>query len=419
MRILEQEQRSYRKQIREGLLGPKAALWLSDAVNEIIDEEGLISLAERKDLGQEWKTPRILRRLQTIPVIGRLLQRLLFDRLAISFDSARSFVEAQEESLKLIESLLTAKEGDPGCPDKHILAIIEKEVNENKTRGLTFLENFRNSYPEIYNTIVTRHAIRSVLNYEKQMVESLQDKGLLDSRESVKFVSGIEERMKKLTELPSAIELYKPVGLLREISWLNGLDEEVFNQVVKQFRTRVYAVDSILVRENGPGDGLFIIVRGQVKVQLQNNVLDTIGPGSVIGEMAVLTGMPRTATVIAVSPVIVMWMSTRKMKALISSSKDLENRLWKFACTRFAMNLLSARKPYNEWQQKEFRQWLAAGEIMYPDNHGNIALKGKVGILLTGQATNKARNETVSAPTILESDDYVFSSNTRVYIRDK
>jgi len=129
--------------------------------------------------------------------------------------------------------------------------------------------------------------------------------------------------------------------------------------------------------------------------------------------------MPRTATVKAETPVTVLWMSTKKMKTLMRRSKDLENRLWKFACTRFAMNLLSVRKPYNEWQQKEFRQWLAAGEIMYPDNHGNIALKGKVGILLTGQATNKARNETLSAPTILESDDYVFSSNTRVFIREK
>ena len=103
----------------------------------------------------------------------------------------------------------------------------------------------------------------------------------------------------------------------------------------------------------------------------------------------------------------------------MKGSKDLENRLWKFACTRFAMNLLSARKPYNDWQQKEFRQWLATGEIMYPDNLGRISLKGNVGILLTGQATNPVKKETLTAPTILESDDYIFSSNTRVFIREK
>ena len=419
IRVLEQERSSYQNRFREGMLGPKAVRQLSDAVNELIDEEGLLSLAERNDLRQEWKTPWIPGKLQTIPLIGKWSLGFFYDHLANSFDSVRGFIDAQDESLKLIESLRVEKNEGIGLNDNEDLSLIKEEINENKAYGLTFLTSFRNTYPEIFDALATRKAIRSVLNYEKRMVESLLDKGLIDNRESARFISSIEERMKKLIDLPAILELYKPVDLLREISWLNGLDEKIFKQVVNHFRNRVYAVDSVLVRENGPGNGMFIIVSGQVKVKLQDHVIDSFGPGSIIGEMAVLTGMPRTATVIAESPVTVLWISSRKMRTLIKSSKELENRLWKFACTRFAMNLLSARKPYNEWQQKEFRQWLAAGEIMYPDNHGNIALKDKVGILLTGQATSQVRKETFSAPTLLEPNDYVFSSNSRVFIREK
>ena len=419
LHILEKEKSSYWNQFREGMLGQEAARRLSEVINEMTDTGELSSLANRKNLEWEWKIPRIFGWLYNKPVIGWFSRRYFFEQLATSFDMARAFIEAQEESLMQLESMLRTKDKDSGTIDKKNLPILEEEVNENKVHGLTFLRNFRNSYPGIYDAIATRQAIRSVLNYEKRMVERMLDKGLIDSGESVHILSGIDKRMKKMAGLPWVPEPPKPVELLREISWLNGLDDQVFNQVVDQFRYRVYPVDAILVKENGPGNGLFIITRGQVKVQLQEHVVDTFGPGSIMGEMAVLTGMPRTATVKAETPVTVLWMSTKKMKTLMRRSKDLENRLWKFACTRFAMNLLSVRKPYNEWQQKEFRQWLAAGEIMYPDNHGNIALKGKVGILLTGQATNKARNETLSAPTILESDDYVFSSNTRVFIREK
>jgi len=418
-RILEKEKSSYWNQFRDGMLGPVAVRRLSDAINIILDEGGLVSLAKRKDLEQEWKTPKIFGKLQSMRIVGRFAKRYFFDRLAVSYDSARGFVYAQDESLKLIENMLISQDDEHESVDEKNLAIIEEEINENKIHGLTFLRNLRNSYPEIYTAIATRQAIRSVLNYEKRMVERLLNKGRIDGGESHKFISDIEERMKKLMDTPPSFDLPKPVELLREISWLNGLEDSVFSKVVHDFQNRVYSVDATLVKENGPGDGLFVVVRGQVKVQLKEHVIAIIGPGSVIGEMAILTGMPRTATVKAESPVTVLWMSTSRMRGIMKHSKDLEERLWKFACTRFAMNLLSARKPYNDWQQKEFRNWLSAGEIMYPDDHGRIDLQGKVGILLNGKATSPDDSETFTAPAILESDGYKFSSNTRVFIRDK
>jgi len=418
-RILEREKSSYWNQFNEGMLGPTAVRRLSDAINEIIDEGGLVSLAKRKDLEQEWKTPKILGKLQAIPVIGRLSQRIFFERLAVSYDSARGFVNAQEESLKLIENMLIAQDEDSGSVDPENLSVIEGEINENKIHGLTFLRNLRNSYPEIYNAIATRQAIRSVLNYEKRMVERLLNKGRIDSEEANKIVSGIEERMKVLMDSPPRLELPKPVDLLHEISWLAGLDDKIFNRIVDEFQNRIYAVDATLVKENGPGDGLFVVVRGQVKISVSKTVMDILGPGNVIGEMAVLTGFPRTATVTAESPVTVLWMSTSKMKAIMKDSKDLEERLWKFACNRFAMNLLSSKRPFNEWQQKEFRQWLAAGEIMYPDDHGKINLKGKVGILVTGKAIPPGTEKTYTAPAILETSDYQFSANARVFVREE
>ena len=77
------------------------------------------------------------------------------------------------------------------------------------------------------------------------------------------------------------------------------------------------------------------------------------------------------------------------MKSIMKNSRDLENRLWKFASMRFAMNLLSQKKPYDRLAAKRIQTmafWPVT--IIYPDDKGNIDLKGKIGILVTGKATS-------------------------------
>ena len=56
-RILEREKRTYWELFNSGLLGASAITRLNDAINVIMDEGGLKSLSDRKDLENEWKTP--------------------------------------------------------------------------------------------------------------------------------------------------------------------------------------------------------------------------------------------------------------------------------------------------------------------------------------------------------------------------
>lgn len=200
MRILEKEKSSYWSQFSEGMLGPVAVRKLTEAINEIIDEGGLVSLSLRKDLEQEWKTPKILTRFQNTPVLGRVAKNFFLDRLAISYDSARGFVVAQEESLKLLENMSISSDADTSDLSQDEIEMLESEINENKIHGLTFLRNLRNSHPEIYSAVTTRYAIRTVLNHERRTIEKLLNKGRIDAGEAEKMISRVEERMKKLVD---------------------------------------------------------------------------------------------------------------------------------------------------------------------------------------------------------------------------
>lgn len=211
----------------------------------------------------------------------------------------------------------------------------------------------------------------------------------------------------------------KPVEMLRKLPWLSKLDEGVFKQVMDGFEIRQFQEGAMLLKKEDPDNGMFVIVSGKVKIEIRGITMDVAGMGSLIGEMAVLTGYPRTASVVALSPVEVVWIESARLKSIMKNSVELENSLWEFASMRFAMNLLGKREPFNQWEQNKFIQWLAAGEIKVPNENGWIDLEGKVGVLVTGTAALHDGSTIVKSPASLTGTEYIFSKEARVFLREK
>ncbi len=60
---------------------------------------------------------------------------------------------------------------------------------------------------------------------------------------------------------------------------------------------------TVIAREGERGIGLFLIVEGQCKISIGGKTKAKLGPGDFFGEVALLDGGPRTATVTAMTPV--------------------------------------------------------------------------------------------------------------------
>lgn len=416
-RVLEKEKSSYWNQFKEGLLGPIAVRNLTDAINEIIDSEGKISLSERKDLESLWQTPKFLNKLQSVPVLKKISQRFFFERLANSYDAARGFVEAQYESLKLAEGMAISSDSEELSVDQE-LATIESEINENRIHGLTFLRNLKNTYPEIYDAIATRQAIRSNLNSELKIVERLQKKGQIGSDEAHKMIDSIEERMKKLVDSPPAIKPPEKAKLLEEVAWLKELDKTTFNKVVSLFQHRNYAVGEKIIKEHGHVDGLYVVARGSVKVTINKKLVDILGKGSIIGEIAVLTNVPRTATVTAESPVTVLRLTSVSMQQVIHDNHTLEDKLWQIAAPRLAENILAEHGDYKNIQQVEIHKLLTKAELVLAKKVRNIDINDKLAILITGKAI-KSNDEHIEAPCLVEDNSVTLSRDSRMLICQK
>ena len=234
----------------------------------------------------------------------------------------------------------------------------------------------------------------------------------------LKSLFGLSKQEEAPVQALSGDDIEKPVEMLRELPWLSKLEDGVFQQMLDGFECRQFPEGAILLKEEDPDNGMFVIVEGKVNIEIRGITMNVVGSGSLIGEMSVLTGYPRSASIVAVTAVTVVWIESTTLKSIMKKSVELENGLWEFASKRFAMNLLGRREPYNQWEQNIFIQWLAAGEIKVPNENGWIDLKGKVGVLVTGTAALPDGN-IINSPASLAGSDYAFSKEARVFLREK
>lgn len=91
--------------------------------------------------------------------------------------------------------------------------------------------------------------------------------------------------------------------LLRLVPFFNGLTERSFEAIGNLAMETDYAAGDHLVRQGSPGESFIIIVTGRATVERDGRTLRELGPGDFLGEIALVDGSPRTATVTAIDPI--------------------------------------------------------------------------------------------------------------------
>jgi CRP-like cAMP-binding protein len=88
-------------------------------------------------------------------------------------------------------------------------------------------------------------------------------------------------------------------GALRAVEIFAALSDQDIAELADGSRERLYATGEVVVRQNEPGDSMFVLHNGEVRVTLDpgGQEVARIGSGGFFGEMSLLTGDPRTATV--------------------------------------------------------------------------------------------------------------------------
>ena len=99
-------------------------------------------------------------------------------------------------------------------------------------------------------------------------------------------------------EAPAAATL---AAVLRAVPFFEPLPAPVMERVVANVVSRKADSGEVLIREGDVGDRFYVIADGTAEVKRQGRRVANLGPGSYVGEIALLRDVPRTATVVATS----------------------------------------------------------------------------------------------------------------------
>lgn len=128
------------------------------------------------------------------------------------------------------------------------------------------------------------------------------------------------------------------VSFLRNVALFSELDDQELASVSEMFRQQKYKRNEIVFFEEDTGKYMYIVKEGRVKVSRllpsgKEMILAFHEAGEYFGEMSLIDGGTTPATVTAVGPATILFMSRQEFSALLNNPK-INRSLLKMLCSR-------------------------------------------------------------------------------------
>lgn len=117
--------------------------------------------------------------------------------------------------------------------------------------------------------------------------------------------------------------------VLKSSDYFSGLNELEIRQLVEIGQLQSLQSEEVLFRERDPADGFYIVISGLVEVYTEKlgRVLASLGPGSFFGELALMLGIPRTASVKAKEKSLLFVVRFPQFEQLLQSNPDFREAI--------------------------------------------------------------------------------------------
>src|SRR5690606_8087216 len=115
--------------------------------------------------------------------------------------------------------------------------------------------------------------------------------------------------------------------VLEHVDFLKPLPHDLMVELSRRATPRLYAAGAYILHQGESGEELFIIDRGHVGVVLEREQSDThvaeLGHGECLGEMSIMTGDSRSASIRALSETEVLVVGEQAFKAIIEQNESV------------------------------------------------------------------------------------------------
>jgi small-conductance mechanosensitive channel/CRP-like cAMP-binding protein len=136
---------------------------------------------------------------------------------------------------------------------------------------------------------------------------------------------------------------------LRTVDFLAVLDDDARRRLALGSHTRLYARGEAIVTKGETSAELFVVEEGEVEVALRDGgggdggaIAARLGAGNFFGEMALMTGEPRNATVRAAGPCRLLVLDDRAMRGELEAAPELAGHISRVIADRQAANAMES-----------------------------------------------------------------------------
>jgi voltage-gated potassium channel len=117
------------------------------------------------------------------------------------------------------------------------------------------------------------------------------------------------------------------LNLLKSIPLFEGLGERELEQIARLVDEVDVPAGRVLMRQGESGSEMFIVVNGSFTIDRNGNVIRECGAGAALGELAILSEGPRSATVTANEPGRLLVVGHREFHALLDVAPGISRHL--------------------------------------------------------------------------------------------
>jgi CRP-like cAMP-binding protein len=244
----------------------------------------------------------------------------------------------------------------------------------------------------------------------------------------------------------SAADQKSAIERLRQLPTFSRWPDDALQELASAMLVQHVPVQELVYQKGAPGDAMFLVEKGQVELRAEDEVLARLGVGNDFGEMALLTGRPRTSNAVAVTDTNLWVLYRSDFDRLATRYPAVQAALTETVAQRLAsadeaffdkhlrkITLLSglSRPQLEAVRRRLLAARFRAGEVIYrqgdePDGlylieRGQVALDpnveglavlsdgdifGEGGLLLEGQRSSSARAITDLDAYLLRREDF-------------
>ncbi len=281
------------------------------------------------------------------------------DDLALTYDLTRGESYAAGVVLEQMEEISGI--------DEAATAVIATTYRGYLAAGKERLEEMRVHLPELTQAIENRIAHRLALNLERDEYDHLGHDGVIEHGAAVRLAAEVDERIQRLASEHQMMPLPETHELLRDVPLFAPLDAKSLQSLASDATSEVVTKGEFLCRQGESGDSLFVIARGAVHVLISIDgsddlMVDVMGGGDVVGEMSLLTGEPRTASLKAATPVTVIEIDRAAFAKQMAASANLEGEIWDAFAQRRGDNLMRKLPAFRHLDRDTRVGWVSGAE---------------------------------------------------------